>query len=136
MNGRLVILWIAAAMFAIATARLLRVEPPRNVFTPFASEPLPELCSSRRLFGIDCPGCGMTRSFIYASRWRWLDAWASNPAGALLFASIALSIPWRLVQWIQSHRGRWAPTSTIMEAGWLTVIAIVMMLHWSFRILT
>lgn len=136
MKGRLVILWIAAAVLVLGTARLLRVEPPRYVFTPLTSEPLPELCSFRRLFGIDCPGCGMTRSFIFASRWQWPDAWASNPAGALLFASITLSIPWRLVQWLQSRRGRWVPSSTIIEAGWLTAVAIVMMLQWSLKIIS
>jgi len=135
MNGRIVIAWIAAAVIIIATARSLRVEPPRSVFLPFGSDPLPELCSFRHMLKIDCPGCGMTRSFIFASRFQCSNAWNSNPAGILLFASIVLSIPWRLTQWFCFRMGRPFRSPPFVEAGCLTVIAIIMMLQWTFKIL-
>lgn len=134
MNGRFVIAWIAAAVMIIATARSLRVEPPRSVFLPFGSEPLPELCSFRHMLGIDCPGCGMTRSFIFASRLQIANAWNSNPAGALLFTSILLSIPWRFAQWFCLRTGRPFRSPAFVEAGWLTVVAIIMMLQWTFKV--
>jgi len=129
------IVWVTALMLLIAVARTLRVEPPRSVFLPFSSVPLPELCAFYRQFAIDCPGCGLTRSFVYGSQLQWSDAWKSNPAGALLFASVMLLIPWRLTQWFFTRHGRSSLSTVRIEAGWLTIIALVMMLHWCFKTL-
>jgi Protein of unknown function (DUF2752) len=114
----------------LLTARLLRMESTRQVIVPLIECELPELCNFRRIFGIDCPGCGMTRSFILASRLQYLDAWRMNPAGALLFVSLALSIPLRLWQWFRVRQGNAVRSTLKFEAGWLVVIVCVMMFRW------
>lgn len=116
------------------TARSLRVEPPRTVILPLLDYPLPEICNFRRIFEMDCPGCGMTRSFIFMSRLRCSEAWQLNPAGALLFASLMVSIPLRSLQWFRARQGRALHSTFALEAGWLIVIAGLMMLDWAFTL--
>jgi hypothetical protein len=125
--------WIAGVTAVLLAARLLTVDGVQGVRFSWIDYRLPELCSFRRMFGADCPGCGMTRSFIYASRFQWMNAWMLNPAGTLLFLSLALSIPLRLVQWTQARRGDAIPSTLSIEAGCLVVIALVMMLNWGYK---
>lgn len=37
-------------------------------------------CMSKKLFGIDCPGCGMQRSLSMVARGEFLDAFSMFPA--------------------------------------------------------
>ena len=55
--------------------------------------PLGALCWLHAAFGIDCPMCGMTRSFVALAHGRVGDAFAFHPAGPLLFvAMVALVV--------------------------------------------
>ncbi|MGV3485723.1 MAG: DUF2752 domain-containing protein [Planctomycetaceae bacterium] len=112
-------------------ARSLTIEAPRTVVLPIWDYPLPELCHFRQFLGIDCPGCGMTRSFILASRFRIVDAWYMNPAGTMLFLSLIVSVPIRLFQWARVRQGAAAGSTLAIEAGWLATVATVMLLRWT-----
>lgn len=46
------------------------------------------LCLTRALFGVPCPFCGMTRSFVALAHGDLAGAFASHPAGPLLFAAM------------------------------------------------
>ncbi|MCA1732365.1 MAG: DUF2752 domain-containing protein [Acidobacteria bacterium] len=50
--------------------------------------PRQTVCWSRLLFGILCPGCGLTRSFVALAEGSLADAWRLNRMGPLLFGSI------------------------------------------------
>ncbi len=50
--------------------------------------PLGALCWLHAAFDIDCPMCGMTRSFVALAHGRLGDAFAFHPAGPLLFAAM------------------------------------------------
>ncbi len=45
-------------------------------------------CVFNALFRIDCPGCGMTRSFSLLSQLRIGDAFRAHPAGPVLLATM------------------------------------------------
>lgn len=46
-------------------------------------------CVFNTLLRIDCPGCGMTRSFILLSQLRIGDAFRAHPAGPVLLVTMA-----------------------------------------------
>lgn len=50
-----------------------------------------DLCWSRILLHRDCPGCGLTRSFVALAGGRLGRAVACNPTGPVLFGTILLS---------------------------------------------
>jgi len=56
---------------------------------------LPEVCWSRRLFDMDCFGCGLTRSFVLTAHGRLAPAFEVHPLGPLLWLGVALQLPWR-----------------------------------------
>lgn len=42
------------------------------------------ICPSRVLYGIPCPGCGLTRATLAMLRWDWGEVWQYHPAAPLV----------------------------------------------------
>jgi hypothetical protein len=81
----------------VAFAFLLQVrEDSRVELRLLPGYPLPETCATHQLFGVDCPGCGLTRSFIHLSRWDWRASLAVHRLGWLIAAAVLLQIPYRV----------------------------------------
>ncbi|MBF0607393.1 MAG: DUF2752 domain-containing protein [Magnetococcales bacterium] len=57
---------------------------------------LPSICAFKNLFHINCPGCGLTRSFISISRMHLDKAWQYNRAGIVVYVFVILQIPYRM----------------------------------------
>lgn len=91
---------------------------------------LPSLCMTQSIFGVDCPGCGLTRSFISLAGG---DFWASlqaNPAGLAYFLVIAGQIPYR--GWIIYRRSQ--GKSYKRFGHWpLYVVVAILISQWLFR---
>ena len=88
-------LWLSIAILAAAFA--LRARGSGDIgpaFLPNVS--LPVLCGSRALFGIECPGCGLTRSFVALSAGDFRKSLESNRVGWLLALAVVLPNPYRL----------------------------------------
>jgi hypothetical protein len=92
------VLWIVAVLAVLSLARLLTPAGESGLVMPGLGVALPELCTFRRFFAADCPGCGLTRSFVLAVRFRIADAWAMHPVGTLLVFYLVGSIAPRLVR--------------------------------------
>jgi len=88
---------LAVAIGIIGLSMLLTTVDNRTVSLPgLAGYPLPEVCQSRRLFQLDCPGCGLTRSFIHFFHGRWAASYQLHRLGWLVAAFIILQIPYRV----------------------------------------
>jgi hypothetical protein len=48
------------------------------------------ICLSRRLLGLPCPGCGMTRAFAHLAKGEWRAALAAHPFSPWLAAELVL----------------------------------------------
>jgi hypothetical protein len=57
---------------------------------------LPPMCGSRALFGIECPGCGLTRSFVALGSGDFQESFRLHRVGWLLAAAVVLQIPYRV----------------------------------------
>lgn len=57
--------------------------------------PLPPMCASRSLFGVECPGCGLTRSFVHLAHGRWSDSFRCHRVGWFLAVAVLLQLPYR-----------------------------------------
>ena len=100
------IIWLALPAAAIMLSLILEIRDGREVLVPLLNRPLPELCSFRRFTGLDCAGCGLTRSFIAIGHGQFADAWNYHPAGLLLYAIAAFQVPWQSVQLWRMSGGR------------------------------
>lgn len=133
-------MWTHASILAVSSivvflAISMRVPGEERVFLPGMSTPVPGMCASREFFGVSCPGCGMTRSFICIGHGQFERAWAFNPAGFLSFLFVAAQIPWRTMQLVRLKRGKgefWPG-----KFNWvLWVIGGFMLLQWIVRTVT
>lgn len=56
---------------------------------------LPPLCMFKAWTGMDCPGCGLTRSFTYMGHGALHEAFDRHRLGPLLYVFVGLQVPWR-----------------------------------------
>lgn len=87
-------LWISIVVILLAL--VLRTDGQRVALPGLPRLPLPEVCGSRAWFGVSCPGCGLTRSFVFLAHGRWSEAWQMHRLGWLLALMTAVQIPYRL----------------------------------------
>lgn len=92
------LLWLIVSIGIVGTAAFLEFQPPRTIAVPLLGIRLPQMCSMSRMFGIDCPGCGLTRSFVLAADGRLAVAFAIHPVGTIAFILLVVQIPLRLWQ--------------------------------------
>ena len=106
------------------------------VYLPLLNQPLPEACVLRRLTGLSCPGCGLTRCFISLAHGEISSAWSYNPAGLWLFAVIASQIPLRSYQLWRIYRGRSELVLHNLGAIALALFAVILVVQWVLRLAT
>jgi hypothetical protein len=104
-RGRIEHLWILAlALTAIAGAFVLDLSPEGVICLTLHhlgwKVQLPDTCMSRRIFGISCPGCGLTRSFVAMAHGEFYLATSANPMGPVLFVLCCLQIPYRVLRYL------------------------------------
>lgn len=83
---------LAVCLIALAMSFSLSI---RDNHVSWANAELPILCGSRFLFGLDCPGCGLTRSFVALADGDWEASYTYHRVGWLLFLAVLLQIPYR-----------------------------------------
>jgi Protein of unknown function (DUF2752) len=126
--------WLALPAAALILSLVLEIRNSRQVIVPLINQPLPELCSFRRLTGLDCAGCGLTRCFISISHGRLADAWRYHPAGYLLYALALFQIPWHSVQLWRLSRGQSELRPGKIANGTVFMLAVVLLVVWIVRV--
>ena len=90
--------WLLGTSIVVALAFVLKYEPPDKIILPGLELPLPESCWTKRAFGTNCPGCGLTRSFVLSAGGRFSEAFRMHPVGTIMFLVLVAQIPVRLLQ--------------------------------------
>lgn len=81
---------------------------------------IPEICIYRNVLGMSCPGCGMTRSWVYLAHGDVGTAFSMNVLGPILFLSAVVMIPvsaLRLFRAWQRHKERVAEAARVEEGS-------------------
>ena len=58
------------------------------LLSPDHIEDGPVICPFRALTGLPCPGCGLTRSWVYAAHGWWRESFAANAFGLLVALAV------------------------------------------------
>ncbi len=119
-----------ALLASLALARGLATASPSSVHV--AGHELPVVCPSRLLFGVNCPGCGMTRSVLLTLGGDLRGALDVNPAGPfLVVALILLSV--QLILASRSTEGDTPVKRRLKPWAYLygVVVASVMLIQWA-----
>ncbi|MBI2808468.1 MAG: DUF2752 domain-containing protein [Planctomycetes bacterium] len=84
---------------------------------------LPPTCLSREMFGVSCPGCGLTRSFVHLAHGDWSASVQSHRLGWLLMAAALFQIPYRAhLLW---GSGRFRLGATLSKISALVLISLL-----------
>ncbi|AFM24199.1 DUF2752 domain-containing protein [Desulfomonile tiedjei] len=97
-NEHLLLLCMALAI--LVAAFCCRIEPEGIVSFGLPviglHIPLADGCLSRKILGVSCPGCGLTRSFVAVAHGQFRLAMEYNAVGPALFMLCVLQIPYRI----------------------------------------
>ena len=126
------ILWGSIAVVVLAFTMSVR-DDQRVGLGLLPDWPLPELCQSKSLLGWNCPGCGLTRSFIHLAHGNLAASLSVHRVGWVLALGVVLQIPYRL--WALRSQsglplGQRAPTAValcvivLLIANWLADLII------------
>ena len=102
-------------------------------FTP-GTLPGFEVCSFKRMTGLPCPGCGLTRAFCSISHGQIGQAWSFNPFAFLFYA---LAVYFVLRPWVKKHypqaevrfvKSRWSTIMPLALLGGMLVFGVLRMI--------
>jgi hypothetical protein len=103
---------LCAALLVVLASIL--IDPSAEGATLFGVA-LPPMCALKTLTGLDCPGCGLTRSFGFMGEGSPFEAFKMHVLGPAMWIFVAAQIPYRGM--ILGRRlGPWnAPAADVSE---------------------
>jgi hypothetical protein len=125
---------LAVAVAVTVLAFLLRVRADdRVILAGLPDYPLPATCLSHAWFGVDCPGCGLTRSLVHLAHADGRASWQAHRLGWLMALVVLLQFPYRL---LALARGGEPPLGTRLP--WLVGHLLIALLlgNWLWKILS
>lgn len=133
-SDAIALVWTVGSLVCLGLALCMHVGDGRKVYFLDWSTALPETCWAHAQLGIDCPGCGLTRTFVHLIHGQWREAWRLSPAGWLVFAFTCAQVPMGLAQIVLRRRDRfvemWGMWNDWISAG----LVVVLLLQWVFKL--
>tara|TARA_B100000029_G_scaffold228842_1_gene226463 strand:- start:505 stop:1041 length:537 start_codon:yes stop_codon:yes gene_type:complete len=124
----------AAAVLLLAISLRTRADQ-RVEFVWLPGWPMPETCASRGVFNVECPGCGLTRSFIALAAGDLADAWRMNRTGWLLAVAVLCQFPYRLATIRQLKlSGFPEPLPPWLKSGFSWTLIAALIINWGLKI--
>ncbi|MCE9589196.1 MAG: DUF2752 domain-containing protein [Planctomycetes bacterium] len=113
----------------LSAAGLTAVVVTSYLYAPWSTTG-PVLCPLRALTGVDCPGCGLTRSFCAMAHGHLAQAASFHWLGPLFFACAVAAIPLLLIEAGRKRRIEWFHR-LLFSRRVAYAVAAVLVLHWA-----
>ncbi|MDP7019209.1 MAG: DUF2752 domain-containing protein [Pirellulaceae bacterium] len=97
---------LATSLTVIILSLFMSVRGEEDVALPFFERPLPGICTFKRMTGMGCPGCGLTRCFISLGHGDIRAAAHFNLVGIFFYLLVAFQIPYRALQIWRVRQGQ------------------------------
>lgn len=120
----------------ILASVLLRVDEDGRVLLPYTQgPPLPGSCFMRNVLHIDCPACGMSRSFITLADGQLARSFAFHRLGPLVFVYVLFQIPLRAYAVLTGRTALvQAQSRHTLPLIWALLIALFV--NWGYNVVT
>jgi len=93
--------------------------------------PTPSMCLSESVWHVQCPGCGLTRSFICMAHGDFGSAYDFNRVGPLFFIVSVFQYPYRIIG-LRRHR-RW-PFGRLWGRIWANLLIGLLIVNWLWNV--
>jgi hypothetical protein len=124
---------LVVALLVVILAFVLEVRPGGKVACCWLPDyPLPGTCLSHEWFGVNCPGCGLTRSIVWLAHGDWEASWHMHRVGGILALAILLQIPYRV---LCLRRGGKPILGTVFPSFFGYVLIALLIGNWLFDVL-
>lgn len=80
----------------IIISYILSIKNNMICLPPFNNLLFPTTCVFKMITGLNCPFCGLTRSFVALSHLQFLTAWELNRAGVFIYLLVLWQLPYRI----------------------------------------
>lgn len=118
---------LAITITIVVLSLILSVrDDQRIIITGLSGYPIPETCWMKNLFHCDCPGCGLTRSFVHLAHGNWRQSLAVHRIGWLLAIAFLVQIPYR---WIVLRNPAWTVGSR-WSKGIFIFFVVALIVNW------
>ncbi len=122
--------YLGMALFVFALSLFLSNDGERVVL-PFLGTPLPPLCPLKSWSGLECPGCGLTRSWVALAHLQVAESWAYHRLGIALFVANAYQLIYRPMMII---KGGETPTKLSKIHTWIGRALIAALIsNWAWK---
>jgi len=113
----------------------LTIDGGSNVCLPILNKyPIHGICLFKEIFGIDCPTCGLTRSFISISHLHFENAWDFNRASIFIYVFVLFQIPYRICL-IWKKQGLITDNYLKTSRSYSYVVAIILIANWFLELI-
>jgi Protein of unknown function (DUF2752) len=116
----------------LLVAFALWVEPDPRGFGTHEKLGMPP-CAAMQLWGVPCPGCGVTTSFALAAHGHLVASFVNQPLGCAIALAVPLVFGWA---WVQHARGRdlWNEQRRPRNVAWAIGIVLFAAAAWIYKI--
>jgi hypothetical protein len=115
----------------LAAAFALSFHDTNSLQLPGTSVALPSTCPSRLAVGIECPGCGLTRSFVALANGDFRQSLCYNRIGWIAALVVVAQIPYRVFALWEFRRG-------VIYRPWLMwfgyVLVAMLVINWLLKL--
>ncbi len=121
---------LAVGVVVLTLACCLRLNGNGNVEAPLGEGlKLPPLCMSRAWFGVECPGCGLTRSFVALAEGDIARSLSFHRVGWLMALAVAVQVPYRLYELSGPRR----PTPDLWKTLFGSTLIFALLANWCLK---
>jgi hypothetical protein len=131
-SGHWILLGVAGAAVVAFLVLGLLVTPAAEGYGTHEKLGLPP-CTSMALFGVPCPGCGVTTSVALASRGRLAESFLTQPFGLLVALLGVVSIPWALWGHL-TGRDLYTDFLRLASKPVLVALALIVVAAWVYKL--
>jgi len=95
---------LIVACLIVVSALVFRVPSNDRVeLTGMEGLPMPSMCMSKSMLGLDCPGCGLTRSLLCFFQGDFGNSLALHRIGWIMAVAVILQFPYRIVALVRKQ---------------------------------